>query len=200
MISRTAEPEPAEARILMVCVGNVCRSPLASLLLARLLPDTQVVIDSAGIGALVGAPMPDEAQDIARGWGIESSEQHVARQFVPEDAVGAALVLTATRSLRRAVVESAPSAVRRTFTLREFARIISEQDDPVGAARLNDSKPTLPGYVRAAAARRGTVQTQASIDDVVDPYRRGIDFYESSAHQIADACKVIASALIHVVN
>ena len=47
-------------RVLFVCVGNVCRSPLGELLLAPLLPDG-FEVSSAGVGALVGQPMAPEA-------------------------------------------------------------------------------------------------------------------------------------------
>ncbi|MBS0343516.1 MAG: low molecular weight phosphotyrosine protein phosphatase, partial [Proteobacteria bacterium] len=41
-------------RILVLCIGNICRSPLAELLLARELPNRKIW--SAGLGALVGEP------------------------------------------------------------------------------------------------------------------------------------------------
>lgn len=191
-----AAPKP---RILMVCTGNICRSPLASLLLARHLAGNRVEIDSAGVGALVGMPMPDEAQFIARSWGVGSPEHHLARQFEPDDAVGAALILTATRALRRAVVESAPSAVRRTFTLREFARIV-DRWQLHEATSQEPTEFTLPEFVHAAAARRGTVLAGADADDITDPYRKAGDVYDASAGQISDACTTIAPVLLAVLD
>ena len=55
-------------RILVVCVGNICRSPMAEVLLADALGDTGRV-SSAGIGALVGEP-----EVVARGMVVEQDQ------------------------------------------------------------------------------------------------------------------------------
>ena len=48
--------------VLTVCTGNICRSPLAELILAASLSDIpDVRVESAGTGALVGHGMPDPA-------------------------------------------------------------------------------------------------------------------------------------------
>lgn len=65
-------------RIICVCTGNICRSPLAELLLARALPERAV--SSAGIGALEGHPMAPDAAAIARREGL-GGDDHKARQL-----------------------------------------------------------------------------------------------------------------------
>ena len=50
--------------ILVVCVGNICRSPTGERLLKRVLPDKE--ISSAGLGALVGKPADATATDVAK--------------------------------------------------------------------------------------------------------------------------------------
>ena len=65
-------------KILVVCVGNICRSPVGERVLADRLPHHQV--SSAGIGALVGHGPDKTASDVAAARGV-SLEGHIARQF-----------------------------------------------------------------------------------------------------------------------
>ena len=50
--------------ILIVCVGNICRSPTAEALFAHRLSGQDLTISSAGIGALVGNPMDKTAHEV----------------------------------------------------------------------------------------------------------------------------------------
>ncbi|WP_447883898.1 arsenate reductase/protein-tyrosine-phosphatase family protein [Serratia fonticola] len=64
--------------ILVVCVGNICRSPTGERLLKEALPNKKV--DSAGIGALVGKPADAMATEVASQHGL-SLDGHLARQL-----------------------------------------------------------------------------------------------------------------------
>lgn len=66
--------------ILVVCVGNICRSPMAEALLKQALHNRDVVVESAGIGALVDHPADKTAQTLMRERGIDISA-HRARQL-----------------------------------------------------------------------------------------------------------------------
>ncbi|MBF4457413.1 MULTISPECIES: arsenate reductase/protein-tyrosine-phosphatase family protein [unclassified Pseudoclavibacter] len=114
-------------RILTVCTGNICRSPLAEQLLRDGLRDLPgVTVESAGTGALVGSGMPQQALALAAQYGVTDAEAHISRQLTEDIARGAGLVLALSRDHRQRIVELAPSVVRRTFTLREFAHIASQ--------------------------------------------------------------------------
>src|SRR3546814_20536419 len=65
-------------RILLVCIGNICRSPVAEALLKQQFPDKTV--SSAGLAALVGHPADNTAQEIANQDGLDLSA-HRARQI-----------------------------------------------------------------------------------------------------------------------
>ena len=67
-------------RILVLCIGNICRSPLAAAALARELPGREVW--SAGLQALVGQPADPLSQQIAHEQGLDLSA-HRAQQVVP---------------------------------------------------------------------------------------------------------------------
>lgn len=65
-------------KILIVCMGNICRSPTAEYLLKARLPNHEIA--SAGIGALVGYPADTQASTIAAEHGLDLSP-HTARQL-----------------------------------------------------------------------------------------------------------------------
>lgn len=72
-------------RILMVCLGNICRSPLAEGLLASKLPEEKFIVDSCGTGNWhVGKKPDDRSIAVAKKNGLDISNQK-CRQFQPSD-------------------------------------------------------------------------------------------------------------------
>ena len=72
-------------KILMVCLGNICRSPLAEGLLAAKLPQNKFIVDSAGTGNYHIGKQPDQRSVLtAQKNGIDITYQK-ARQFTPSD-------------------------------------------------------------------------------------------------------------------
>jgi protein-tyrosine phosphatase len=177
--------------ILCVCTGNVCRSPAAELLLAaRLGPSVKVA--SAGTLGLVGRPIePPMAAHLAA-LGLEPVG-FTARRLTAADVAGADLVLGLTRGHRAEAVELAPAAVRRAFTLLEFARLLGQiRADELPDASVADRLRTA---VPLAAARRRLVVGPMAADDVVDPYRMARQVYEQSFSAIRAAVDTIADRL-----
>jgi protein-tyrosine phosphatase len=178
--------------ILAVCTGNVCRSPAAERLLANKLGPT-VIVSSAGTHALVGHPISDPMAALLTESGIEP-DSFKARRLSENMLKEADLVLTMTRAQRGLVVELWPAAVRRAFTLREFARLLSLVDPatlPAGspAERLRAAMPL-------AAAGRGRQQMSPEEDDVVDPFRLSNAVYAASFAQITSAVDAIVYAIV----
>lgn len=187
--------------ILSVCTGNICRSPVAALLLAEALKSLSgVKIESAGTGAMVGGSVPSQALRLAATRGVDASE-HVARQVEIDMIRSADLILVMARDHRRSIVELAPTAMRRTFTLREFARIgdaIAPQlREAVSGAGATTAEDGMRAAVSLAAAMRGTITPPAEADefDIVDPYRRSDRTYELSFEQLAPAADAAATFL-----
>jgi protein-tyrosine phosphatase len=72
-------------KILMVCLGNICRSPLAEGILASKLPNSNFYIDSAGTGNWHIGKSPDHRSiAVAKKNGIDISKQK-CRQFAIQD-------------------------------------------------------------------------------------------------------------------
>ncbi len=178
--------------ILCVCTGNVCRSPAAQLLLAARLGPS-VAVASAGTLGLVGRPIePPMAAHLAA-LGLQTTG-FTARRLTAPEINGADLVLGLTRGHRAEAVELAPGAVRRAFTLLEFARLLREirpDELPAGsvAGRLRAAVPL-------AAAGRRMVVGPVDADDVVDPYRLAQEVYDQSFSAIRSAVDSIADRLV----
>jgi len=199
-------------RILTVCSGNICRSPLAEQLLRMGLADLDgVSVGSAGTIAMVGEGMPAEARALAERYGVPDAAAHVARLLDESLIREADLVLGLAREHRRAVVELVPAATRKTFTLREFAHLAaSVTDTDLDHAQFPFPEPgegnpdaarhaRLRDAVVAAASLRGVVVPFESPDDadVIDPFRQSSAVYEASGAQIAPAVEATVSLLAH---
>lgn len=82
-------------RILFVCTGNTCRSPLAEAIARRILADSgksNVIVESAGTQAWDGAPASDEALLIGFERNLDLSN-HRSRRLTPEIVEASDLVL-----------------------------------------------------------------------------------------------------------
>ena len=178
--------------VLFVCVGNLCRSPLAERLLRARLQErlgdlsAAVIVESAGTRAVVREPMDDmAAQELAR---LGFSNDHFrAHRLSAQMLTEADLVLTATKELRSRVLEDVPAALRRTFTIREFAALV----DGVQV----DSPKSL---VADAAQRRSSAQLQEY--DVPDPIGLGAAAHRVSADLIDASLTPVAEAIAAAVR
>lgn len=101
-------------RILVVCTGNICRSPVAAAMLARALPNHRV--ESAGLGALVGHGVETNALALAEADGLEVAG-HRARQLTVEMVREADIVLVMSEGQRQAVADLVPEALGKTLLL-----------------------------------------------------------------------------------
>lgn len=102
--------------VLVVCVGNICRSPTAEFLLRRDLPDLQV--SSAGLGALIGHDMEATARSIAEAHGLPCPK-HEARQLTPMLCREADLILVMEGRHRDGVAQLCPEARGKVFLLAQ---------------------------------------------------------------------------------
>lgn len=179
-------------RILTVCTGNVCRSPAAAELLAVRL-GSGISVASAGTHALVGSAIPPPMRRLLETVAADRPDFR-ARQLTERDLRAADLVLTLTRNQRGDVVEMWPKAVRHTFTLKEFARLLDDVDLAKlrPSAELNDR---LREAIPLAARQRHQVRA-AAIDDVIDPYRQSDDVYLGAFADIQAAVDQIARIVL----
>ncbi|MDR5893273.1 low molecular weight phosphotyrosine protein phosphatase [Halomonas mongoliensis] len=119
-------------RILVVCTGNICRSPVAEAMLREALPGRR--LGSAGLGALVGHGVEPTARALAEADGLDVAE-HQARQLTAEMVGEADLVLVMSPGQRRAVGELAPQALGKTMLLGKWLPGEPEIPDPYRKSR-----------------------------------------------------------------
>jgi protein-tyrosine phosphatase len=184
-------PASASFRVLTVCTGNLHRSPLAEgLLTARL--GGAFVVGSAGTHATVGDPMDPVAATLLKELG-GSRPEGAARRLTAELVEQADLVLGAATEHRDAAVRLAPvRALRRAFTLREFARLVRPED----AAGLACPAERAAALVEGAALRRAPAPGGPEDDDVADPYGAPEAVARAAARLVADAVELIAAAVL----
>ncbi|GAB3681836.1 arsenate reductase/protein-tyrosine-phosphatase family protein [Angustibacter aerolatus] len=179
----------APARVLVVCTGNVCRSPLVERLLRQRLGTDAVDVSSAGTQALVGEPMTDPAAAELAALGGDpdgASARQLTAALLDVD-----LVVTATREHRRQVVQLQPRALRRTFTLRELARLLDGAEEVLG----DDVAERLRALPQLAASRRAVAAPASDADDVSDPYGRGPGDYRRTTSQVVPAVELLTRLL-----
>ncbi|MEA9986514.1 hypothetical protein [Subtercola sp. RTI3] len=178
-------------RILTVCSGNICRSPFAEFLLRdRLTKVGNFSIASAGTIAGKDYSMTAEMERLSVENGLDPSS-HKSSYLVEGNLREADLILAMTRDQRRHIVELLPSAVGKTFTLREFARLSSV----IGEEELNEltnSKTAGEGIAKliSAVSRQKAylpVPMDASEYDIIDPYKKDRETYAQAVAEIISA-------------
>lgn len=100
--------------ILVVCHGNICRSPVAEAMLRQQMPDKQV--QSAGLTAMKGQGVEVTAAELAAAAGLNTNE-HVARQLKQGMIQWSDLILVMSQGQRNEVGNIAPEAIGKTMLL-----------------------------------------------------------------------------------
>ncbi|CAK0767371.1 protein-tyrosine phosphatase [Gammaproteobacteria bacterium] len=120
--------------ILTVCVGNICRSPMAEYLIRQnpMAQKVGVVISSAGLSALTGFPADPMAQELLRERGIDLSA-HRARKFTPDLLVRSDLILVMEAWQQREIERMSPVARGKVHMLGRWRN--TEIPDPYSKPR-----------------------------------------------------------------
>lgn len=170
--------------ILVVCTGNICRSPIAAGLLRDALDqrfgDRAPVVGSAGTWGVEGSPATSEAVAAAAERGIDIDD-HRARRLTGAIAQSANLVICMATEHRDALA-GLPAMAPRTFTLKELVRLL----EWLPPTRPDVPTDPLAHRIDAAnTARRAGFTGNRLDEDVVDPLGLPLQSYRAIAWELA---------------
>lgn len=134
-------------RILVVCVGNICRSPMAVALLRQELTGKDVTIESAGLASMAGDPIHPAAAKALDMHGL-SMHTHVATQVDEGRVKRADMILAMEKRHVAALLAMYPEARKKTFLLGKWESD-AEVADPYG--RSDEAFAVALEAIRTAA-------------------------------------------------
>jgi protein-tyrosine phosphatase len=105
--------------VLVVCAGNICRSPTAEYILKSKLTEKNITVSSAGLTALEGKPADAKAKQIAQTHGI-NMDAHQGRQLSSQLVVQNSVILVMEQRHLTDLCSRYPEARGKTFLLGKW--------------------------------------------------------------------------------
>ncbi len=168
-------------RVLFICTGNICRSPMGEYLLRHRAEREGLPVLSLSAGlTLVDEPPPPHALTVLRNVGVDASG-HRSRRLTPELVGATDLVIGMTGRHAKEAAVSDMDAISRIATLKEWARWAD--------ARPRQPDEPIREYLASLTAGRSSamVGTSGAAYDVEDPYKRRKKYYVRALNEIDEA-------------
>lgn len=121
-------------RLIFVCTGNTCRSPMAKVLFESMEPNSGVQIVSRGLVVLFSEPANPKAVMVAGNHNL-SLKKHIAKQLCESDINEESLILTMTQEQKLRVIKHFPTA-QYVYAMKEYVGEIGDVADPYGGSLM----------------------------------------------------------------
>ncbi|BBI36238.1 low molecular weight protein arginine phosphatase [Cohnella abietis] len=187
-------------RVLIVCTGNTCRSPMAEAMLKDLAERSgkPIEIRSAGVATANGLPISSHAAVTLRKRNL--ALPGASTMLSADEVVWANLILTMTAGHKRAILQRFPEALSKTFTLKEYAlRGDPVMDDVAEAEQLYSEWQVRQalGQNLSTEQRARLFELQRNIPDfdIADPFGGPLTLYEQCADEIEDILLTLVDKL-----
>jgi protein-tyrosine phosphatase len=181
--------------ILVICTGNICRSPMAEgflrTTLRRRFGDRAPTVASAGTTGWEGSGAMPESVEAAEERGVDISG-HVARRLIRGDVFDADVVVAMAAEHREAVSRAMPEAAARTFTLKELVRLLEALPPPTRPLGPDD---LLDRLAKADEVRRGGFAGNPHDEDIVDPLGLPLESFRAIAWELDEWTARLAQSL-----
>lgn len=187
-------------RILFVCTGNTCRSPLAEGLLRVKVQKEGLAAEvrSAGVSAVTGGAISRNSDAILKEAGFRDKISSLAIEQA--EVQWADLILTMTVGHKRSVVQRFPDVVDKIYTLKEYV------EDSPEVLRALEERERLAAEIQLKQALAQTVsseersrylQLERSIPDydISDPFGGSLDIYRATAEEIGQCLDKLVQKL-----
>lgn len=179
-------------RILFVCTGNTCRSPMAEGMLRKLAQERGLTLEaqSAGVAASEGVSMSIHAASVLKDQGIK--DVITSKPLRAEHTQWADLILTLTEAHKYRVIQTFPETADKVYALKEFAEnnemVTADQEElqqlvadvELDRALGNPRDEEKENRIRELAQR-------LPVYDISDPFGGSREVYNRTATEIREA-------------
>lgn len=122
-------------KLIFVCTGNTCRSPIAEAIYKNLEKVSDMKVLSRGLVVLFPEPLNPKAEIVLKKHDLELNN-HVSRPLKESDIDDNTMILTMTASQVKKIIEEFPE-VKNIDTIKEFAGEIGDVVDPYGGTLMD---------------------------------------------------------------
>ena len=177
-------------RVLFICTGNICRSPMGELLFRTYTQGTSLEVGSAGTHSLAGHSIDPSSKALMDAVGIDSS-QFRSTQLTQDIADNSDLILCFEPEQRHNIVVIAPTALPYTFTLTDFSNMCAycAQHNMITGVTIQER---LQSVIDQSMQIRPMLPPSATIPD---PYRKNFEAFRSAARATNDAIRNILRSI-----